>query len=332
MSSWRSRVYLTDGLDANLTQSCTKVIDEGPAHLARETRNIAHILKPRIVTLSSWICFPFHDPFPCSQPDTTIFAPRSQQRKPIIPTTQCPFLDTSAQDPSTLLYRPPQPLLHPRNRLMITRIRRQLHHKIHGLLIQPHEIPLEPQITDPRLILLAPAPVILEEERKRPRRVEQRALDGYLLHVVRLRDLERLRGRLVGRGGEVEGVVVEEEFEGLGGGGRGRGAEEDAVEADSAGEEDDHEELLVGEALQFGSGVEALGPGFLDDAAALVGFIFVEGAQPGEVDLLVEEVLERGNDVVVVVMDMVVSFGVLLVVVVMVVVVMGHGCDGGVAG
>lgn len=213
---------------------------------------------------------------------------------------------------------------------MITRIRRQLDHEIYRLLIQPHEIPLEPQIADPRLVLLPPAPIVLEEQRQRPRRVKQRALHRYLLHLVRLRDLERLRGRLVGRGGEVEVVVVEEELEGFGGGGRRGGAQEDAVQADLTGEGDDHEELLVGEALQFRGGIEALGPGFLDDAQALVGFIFVESAEAREVDLLVEEVLQRGDDVVRVVVDVVVGFGVLLVVVVVVVV--GHGWDGGVAG
>ena len=98
-----------------------------------------------------------------------------------------------------------------------------------------------------------------------------------------------------------------------------------------AGEGDDHEELFVGEGFQLGGWVEALGVGFLDDAEALVGFIFVEGAEAGEVDLLVEEVLEGGGEVVVVGVVVVVGFGVLFVVV-MVVVVMRHVCDGGVAG
>lgn len=104
------------------------------------------------------------------------------------------------------------------------------------------------------------------------------------------------------------------------------------MEADLAGEGDDHEDLFVGEGFQLGRGVEALGVGFLDDAEALVGFIFVEGAEAGEVDLLVEEVLEGGGKVVVVRVVVVMGFGVLFVVVVMVVVVMRHGCDGGVAG
>ena len=188
----------------------------------------------------------------------------------------------------TLLYRPPHPLPHARHRLMILRIRRKLHQEIHRLSIQLHVIPLEPQITHPRLLLLAPTPVILEEQRHRPRRIEQRPLHGDLLHLAGACDLHRLRRRLLCRGAKVEGIVVEEELQRFGRGFRLRGPDQDAVQADLPCERDDHEELLVGEGLQLGRWVEALGPGFLHDGEALVGFIFVEGAEAREVDLGVE--------------------------------------------
>lgn len=78
-----------------------------------------------------------------------------------------------------------------------------------------------------------------------------------------------------------------------------------------------HEDLLVGEALQLGSRVQPLRPRFLADAATLVRFILVQRAQSAEVDLLVQQVLERGYDIIVVIMNVIVGLGVLFVVVVM---------------
>ena len=92
------------------------------------------------------------------------------------------------------------------------------------------------------------------------------------------------------------------------------------MQAHLACEGDDHEELLVCAAFQLGCGIEALRPGLLADCAAAVGFIFVEGDELAEVDLFVEEVLERGGDVVGVVVFVVV------VLVVAVRVVVRHGC------
>jgi hypothetical protein len=66
--------------------------------------------------------------------------------------------------------------------------------------------------------------------------VEQRALDGNFLHIVRLRQFESLCG-LQGRGGvEVEIVAVDEDFQCHGSRGRGGGSDEDAVESDLGGE------------------------------------------------------------------------------------------------
>lgn len=208
---------------------------------------------------------------------------------------------------------------------MVTRVGGQLDHEIDRLLVQLHKVALESQIGHPGFVFVAVAPVVLEEQSQGAGGVEQGALDGYLLHLARLADLEGLGRWLLRGSAEVEGVVVEEDVEGLGGGGRGGCADQDAVQPDLAGEGHDDEQLLVGEGLELGLGVQALGPRLLADGAALVGFILVEGAQAAEVDLLVEEVLEGGDDVVVVGVVVAVGFGVLFVVAVAVVVVMRHG-------
>ena len=129
-----------------------------------------------------------------------------------------------------------QPLSHPRSQLMIARVRSRLIKKIHRFPAQLHPLAFEPQIANPRLVLVALAPIILEKQVQRSTSVEEGALDGNLLDFVRLRELEGLRGWQVGRGAEVEVVGVEVEFAGLRSGGSGGGAEEEAVEADLGGE------------------------------------------------------------------------------------------------
>jgi hypothetical protein len=95
------------------------------------------------------------------------------------------------------------------------------------------------------------------------------------------------------------------------------------VQAHLASEGDNHEELFVGATLQLRLGIHALRPCFLADGAAAVGFIFVEGGEFAEVDLFVEDVLERGSYVIGVVVN---AITVVVVFVVAVAVVVGHGC------
>jgi hypothetical protein len=223
---------------------------------------------------------------------------------------------------SNLLYTPSHALPDPHNILMITRIRRCLVHDTNRLLIQLHEISLKRKIANDRLLLLAITPVILEEQRQASRRVEIRPLDRNLLDVGGLRYRELLSWRGFGRGVKVHRVGVDENFERLGAGGRGRGADQDRVQAHLAREGDDHEELFVGAAFQLGGELETLCPGLLADGAAAVGFIFVESYEFAEVDLFVEEVLQRGRDVVAVVVAV---MAMVMVLVVAVRVVVGHG-------
>lgn len=132
-----------------------------------------------------------------------------RQLSNILPSSSIPqFLPSH----TTLLYLPPHPNIRPNNRLMILRIRRRLIQHTHRLLIQLHKIPLEPQIANPRDILLAVTPIVLEEQRQAARRVEVRALDGDFLDLGGLADGQGLGRGFVRRGLEVEVVGVEEEF------------------------------------------------------------------------------------------------------------------------
>jgi hypothetical protein len=56
--------------------------------------------------------------------------------------------------------------------------------------------------------------------------------------------------------------------------------------------------LFVSAALQLGGWVEALSPCLLADGAPAVGAIFVERDEFAEVDLFVEQILQRGGQVV----------------------------------
>ena len=94
-----------------------------------------------------------------------------------------------------------------------------------------------------------------------------------------------------------------------------------------------HDNLFIGITFQFWSWVVSFFPCFLADCEAGVSFELVHGADFGEVDLLVEDMLDCGVDVVGVVMIMgimvfVVVAAVAMVVAVGVVVVMGHCCFG----
>lgn len=83
---------------------------------------------------------------------------------------------------------------------MVCRIRRSFIQHTDGFLVQLHEIPLERQICNPRLILVSLTPIILKEQRKTPRAVEVHPLHGYLLDLIRLANLKGLCGLLLGRG------------------------------------------------------------------------------------------------------------------------------------
>lgn len=91
-------------------------------------------------------------------------------------------------------------------------------------------LPLEAEIAHPRDVLIAVAKVVREEQRQALDLAEEGALDGDVLDVGGLGELEGLGGLgLLGRG-EVEVVAVEEQTEGLGRAGGGRGAQEEGVE------------------------------------------------------------------------------------------------------
>jgi hypothetical protein len=96
---------------------------------------------------------------------------------------------------------------------MILGIRRRLIQEIHRLPTQFHPFTLEPNIANPRLILLALTPVIFEEQIQTPHGVEESALDRDLLHIVRLRQVELLGWRKFGRSSEVEVFGVDEQLQ-----------------------------------------------------------------------------------------------------------------------
>ncbi len=105
---------------------------------------------------------------------------------------------------------------------MIRRVRGSLIQDIRRRLPQLHKIALEPQITTPRHLV---AIIILHEQRQVLDLPEQRTLDGDILDLGRLRELEFLDGSEVSGGAEIEIIAVDEEFERLGCGGGGRGAD-----------------------------------------------------------------------------------------------------------
>lgn len=107
---------------------------------------------------------------------------------------------------------------------MILRIRRLLIQHLDRLSAQILNLPLKPHPPNPRNIISV---IILHIQIQIVRVPKQRSLDGNLLDVIGTGQGEGLGGREVSGGGEVEGIVVDEEFEGAGGGGGVGGADED---------------------------------------------------------------------------------------------------------
>ena len=105
-----------------------------------------------------------------------------------------------------------QTFAHSRREFMILRVGRRLVEKIDRLTAQPHPLAFEPDITDLRLLFVAVTPVVFEKQIQRARRVEQSSFDGDFLHFVALGELQRLRGRQIGRGREIESLAVDEEI------------------------------------------------------------------------------------------------------------------------
>lgn len=206
---------------------------------------------------------------------------------------------------------------------MITRICRSLIQHTHRLLIKLHKVPLERQVTNPRLIVLAITPIILKEQRQTPRYIELGPFDWYLLHLGCLTDLKDLGSFFLRRRVEIHRILVDEDFECFGRGWRGGSSDYDGVEADLACEGNGHKELLVCAAFQLGFRVEALRPCLLADCATAVRLIFVEGDEFAEVDLFVEDVLQSGSYVIAMIVP-IAAVVVVLVVAVRVVVVMRH--------
>ena len=112
---------------------------------------------------------------------------------------------------------------------MIPRLRRRLIEYVCRRLAQDGPLAAETHVADPAHVLVAVGEVVLEEEHDAVHFAKERALDGDLLHVRRLRELKRLDGVGLLRGGEVEVVAVDEDLERPGGGWRGRCAEEDGM-------------------------------------------------------------------------------------------------------
>lgn len=122
---------------------------------------------------------------------------------------------------------------------MVARIRSRLVHHTNRLAIQSHKLALEPNVSDLRDVLLPAAPVILEEQRDRGRRVPVRAVQGQLENILpglRLRHLDGLRRGEVGSGAEIQVGAVFEQLEGLGSGWGRCGVEQKGVELYLAGE------------------------------------------------------------------------------------------------
>lgn len=108
---------------------------------------------------------------------------------------------------------------------MITRIRGRLIQNPLRRTPQPHPLPLKPQIPHPRHVLLAIPEIILKEQTQALRLAKQCPLDGDILHLGGLGEVQLLRGRELRGEVEVDVVAVDEELEGAGGGGRLRGAD-----------------------------------------------------------------------------------------------------------
>lgn len=83
-----------------------------------------------------------------------------------------------------------------------------------------------------------------------------------------------------------------------------------------------HEELLVGVTLQLRFGLQSLSPCLLHDLAACSRLGFIQRVDGGEVNLLVDVVLERGREVVGVIVCG--ALGVIVAMMVVFIVTVGH--------
>lgn len=128
---------------------------------------------------------------------------------------------------------------------MVGRVGCGLVEDAHRLLVELHEVALERQVCDDGLVLVAARPIVLKEQGETACCVEIGSLDWDLLDVVRLADLQRLCWLLLACRLKVHGVLVQKDLERLGTGRRIRGAEENRVQANLAGEGDRHQQLFV---------------------------------------------------------------------------------------
>lgn len=125
------------------------------------------------------------------------------------------------------------PLSNSSHHLMVLWIGRLFIEHLKRLPVQLGELAFEPHPEDLRHILPV---IILHEQAEIVRVPKQGSLDGNLLHVIGLRDVEDLGRGHVGAGREVEIVAVAEHFKGAGTGRGRRCPEKDGMEFEDAGE------------------------------------------------------------------------------------------------
>lgn len=113
---------------------------------------------------------------------------------------------------------------------MIRRPSRCLINDILWRLSPCHPLPLEPDITNPRLVFFSLGKIIREEQAQPLDGVEPRSLDGQFLDLRGLGKLELLGCGGVFGLGEIVDVGVGEQAEGSRGRRAGGGAQEDGVE------------------------------------------------------------------------------------------------------
>lgn len=115
---------------------------------------------------------------------------------------------------------------------VVPRLGRRLVDDVGGRPAQPRPLAPEADVADARDVLGAVPEVVGQEEAQPLHLAEEGALDGYLLDLGGLGELERLHGLQVLGGGEVEVVAVDEEVAGPRGRVGRRGPEEDGVQLD----------------------------------------------------------------------------------------------------
>lgn len=100
---------------------------------------------------------------------------------------------------------------------------------------QLHPLPLEAEVRDPRDVLVAVAKIVREEKGEALDLAKLGPLDGEVLNLGGLRELELLLGGGVLGRLEVDVLPVLEDLERLGRAGRLRGADQDRVQLDLPG-------------------------------------------------------------------------------------------------